>query len=59
MWVSKTFDCYIYQFLCMHFENSFLCTPRKARIFNPFTAKVAIMRLLGSAPKLHLCDLTE
>jgi hypothetical protein len=23
---------------------------------NPFTAKVAIMRLLGSAPKSHLCD---
>jgi hypothetical protein len=23
---------------------------------NPFTAKVAIMQLLGSAPKLHLCD---
>jgi hypothetical protein len=26
--------------------------------FNSFTAKVAIMRLLGSAPKSHLCDLT-
>jgi hypothetical protein len=25
---------------------------------NPFTAEVAIMRLLGSAPKSHLCDLT-
>jgi hypothetical protein len=24
--------------------------------FNPFTAEVAIMRLLGSAPKSHLCD---
>jgi hypothetical protein len=23
---------------------------------NPFTAEVAIMRLLGSAPKSHLCD---
>jgi hypothetical protein len=23
---------------------------------NPFTAEVAIMRLLGSAPMLHLCD---
>jgi hypothetical protein len=27
-------------------------------VFNPFTAEVAIMRLLGSAPKSHLCDLT-
>jgi hypothetical protein len=25
-------------------------------VINPFTAKVAIMRLLGSAPKSHLCD---
>jgi hypothetical protein len=25
-------------------------------ILNPFTAEVAIMRLLGSAPKSHLCD---
>jgi hypothetical protein len=25
-------------------------------VFNPFTAEVAIMRLLGSAPKSHLCD---
>jgi hypothetical protein len=25
-------------------------------LFNPFTAEVAIMRLLGSAPKSHLCD---
>jgi hypothetical protein len=25
-------------------------------IINPFTAEVAIMRLLGSAPKSHLCD---
>jgi hypothetical protein len=24
--------------------------------FNPFTAEVAIMRLLGSAPMSHLCD---
>jgi hypothetical protein len=27
-----------------------------ALFLNPFTAKVAIMRLLGSAPKSHLCD---
>jgi hypothetical protein len=27
-----------------------------AFFFNPFTAEVAIMRLLGSAPKSHLCD---
>jgi hypothetical protein len=27
--------------------------------FNPFTAEVAIMRLLGSAPKSHLCDQTR
>jgi hypothetical protein len=26
------------------------------RILNPFTAEVAIMRLLGSAPMSHLCD---
>jgi hypothetical protein len=26
---------------------------------NPFTAEVAIMRLLGSAPKSHLCDQTR
>jgi hypothetical protein len=25
-------------------------------LINPFTAEVAIMRLLGSAPKSHLCD---
>jgi hypothetical protein len=25
-------------------------------MLNPFTAEVAIMRLLGSAPKSHLCD---
>jgi hypothetical protein len=25
-------------------------------LINPFTAEVAIMRLLGSAPMLHLCD---
>jgi hypothetical protein len=25
-------------------------------LFNPFTAEVAIMRLLDSAPKSHLCD---
>jgi hypothetical protein len=25
-------------------------------LFDPFTAEVAIMRLLGSAPKSHLCD---
>jgi hypothetical protein len=25
-------------------------------LLNPFTAEVAIMRLLGSAPKSHLCD---
>jgi hypothetical protein len=25
-------------------------------LFNPFTAEVAIMRLLGSAPRSHLCD---
>jgi hypothetical protein len=28
----------------------------KKKLFNPFTAEVAIMRLLGSAPKSHLCD---
>jgi hypothetical protein len=25
-------------------------------MLNPFTAEVAIMRLLGSAPMSHLCD---
>jgi hypothetical protein len=29
---------------------------KTTRIFNPFTAEVAIMRLLSSAPKSHLCD---
>jgi hypothetical protein len=28
----------------------------KAALLNPFIAEVAIMRLIGSAPKSHLCD---
>jgi hypothetical protein len=30
--------------------------PFRTNCFNFFTAEVAIMRLLGSAPKSHLCD---
>jgi hypothetical protein len=32
------------------------CAKQCLNQFNPFTADVAIMRLLGSAPKSHLCD---
>jgi hypothetical protein len=32
------------------------CNPILNFLFNPFPAEVAIMRLLGSAPKSHLCD---
>jgi hypothetical protein len=36
--------------LCDHVEAG------RERKFNPFTAEVAIMRLLGSTPMSHLCD---
>jgi hypothetical protein len=44
-----------------HHRNSQFCTDdwvskRLYETRNPFTAEVAIMRLLGSAPKSHLCD---
>jgi hypothetical protein len=32
------------------------CSGFTGQYFNPFTAEVAIMRLLGSAPMSHLCD---
>jgi hypothetical protein len=36
--------------------NHFCAVLRINQFFNPFTAEVGIMRLLGSAPKSHLCD---
>jgi hypothetical protein len=40
-----------------HNENSmYVCPGQLKSPFNPFTAEVAIMRLLGSAPMSLLCD---
>jgi hypothetical protein len=49
-------------YLCLNFDSHMgvllllTCTSIVIHVFNPFTAEVAIMRLLGSAPKSHLCD---
>jgi hypothetical protein len=43
---------FVYLLVQVHITNCFYIL----LFFNPFTAEVAIMRLLGSAPKSHLCD---
>jgi hypothetical protein len=43
-------------YLINNAENEMLILESYDHIINPFTAEVAIMRLLGSALKSHLCD---
>jgi hypothetical protein len=59
--LSIFLQCLVQVTSLSRFSNAFvycwlLCVIQKFSVFNPFTAEVAIMRLLDSALKSHLCD---
>jgi hypothetical protein len=60
LWLLETINCSNHTFaddtnlLNLYYTLNSRCVASAS--INPFTAEVAIMRLLGSAPKSHLCD---